>query len=322
MRLRLDEAAVFNVCTGQATSILELAHFIGKLAGQHPNVSHIPVRAGDIRHSLGDPTRMRKVLGLNHMVALRDGLGMLLAQIAQHQAQRTVLKSILLALALPPVSFLYCLMLGLLIVRRHRKRGIALVWLGLAGLTLLSIPLVPNLLIVALEQNLPTTPPPDAMPQAIVILGGDLMRNAATPRSLPGFLTLDRLREGAALYRRTGLPILVTGGTVQRDRPPVALIMADSLRNDFRVPVTWVEDASLDTWQNAAVHRRDPETARHQLGLCRDAGLAHAARHGGVSPCRPDRHGGADIDRHAIRSDPVGSAAARIGLAMELLRVA
>lgn len=87
MRLRLDEAAVFNVCTGQATSILELAHFVGKLAGQHPNVSHIPVRAGDIRHSLGDPTRMRKVLGLNQMVALHDGLGMLLAQIAQHQAQ-------------------------------------------------------------------------------------------------------------------------------------------------------------------------------------------------------------------------------------------
>lgn len=163
-----------------------------------------------------------------------------------------MLRSLLLALTLPPVSFLYCLMLGLLIIRRHRKRGIALVWLGLAGLTLLSIPLVPNLLIVALEQNLPTTPPPDAMPQAIVILGGDLMRNATTPRSLPGFLTLDRLREGAALYRRTGLPILVTGGTVQRDRPPVALIMADSLRNDFRVPVTWVEDASLDTWQNAA----------------------------------------------------------------------
>jgi uncharacterized SAM-binding protein YcdF (DUF218 family) len=162
-----------------------------------------------------------------------------------------VLKSILIALALPPVSFLYCVLLGALIARRHRSGGRALVWIGLVGLVVLSIPLVPNLLIVALERNLPTTPPPDAMPQAIVILGGDLLRNASAPRALPGLLTLDRLREGAALYRRTRLPILVTGGTVQPDRSPVAVIMADSLRNDFQVPVTWVEDASLDTWQNA-----------------------------------------------------------------------
>lgn len=162
-----------------------------------------------------------------------------------------MLKSILLALALPPVCFLYCVILGLLILRRHRSGGRALVGIGLVGLALLSIPLVPNLMIVALERNLPTTPPPDAMPQAIVILGGDLLRTEGPPHSLPGFLTLDRLREGAALYRRTGLPILVTGGTVQPDRPPVALIMADSLRNDFQVPVTWVEDASVDTWENA-----------------------------------------------------------------------
>jgi uncharacterized SAM-binding protein YcdF (DUF218 family) len=162
-----------------------------------------------------------------------------------------VLKSILLALALPPICLLYCILLGLLVARRHRSGGRALVYIGLVGLVLLSIPLVPNLLIVALEQNLPTTPPRDAMPQAIVVLGGDLLRTDGPPHSLPGFLTLDRLREGAALYRRTKLPVLVTGGTVHADRPPVARIMADSLRTDFQVPVTWVEDASLDTWENA-----------------------------------------------------------------------
>ena len=162
-----------------------------------------------------------------------------------------MLKSILLALALPPICFLYFVMLGLLFLRRHRRGGRALICVGLVGLVLLSIPLVPNLLIVALEQNMPTTPQPDAMPQAIVILGGDLLRTDGLPNSLPGYLTLDRLREGAALYRRTGLPILVTGGAVQPDHPPVARIMADSLRNDFQVPVSWVEDASVDTWENA-----------------------------------------------------------------------
>jgi UDP-glucose 4-epimerase len=84
MRLRSDAASVFNVCTGQATSILELAHFIGKLSAQHPNVNHIPARAGDIRHSLGDPTCMRDRLGLNQMVPLRDGLATLLVDALQH----------------------------------------------------------------------------------------------------------------------------------------------------------------------------------------------------------------------------------------------
>ncbi|MGA3001010.1 MAG: NAD-dependent epimerase/dehydratase family protein [Acetobacteraceae bacterium] len=82
MQVRLDAAPVFNVCTGQATSILELAHFIGKLAGKHPNVNHIPVQAGDIRHSLGDPTNMRKALGLSCMVPLSVGLVKLLAHTA------------------------------------------------------------------------------------------------------------------------------------------------------------------------------------------------------------------------------------------------
>ncbi len=162
------------------------------------------------------------------------------------------MKWIFEAVALPPICFLYMVIVGLLIVRRHRRGGRALVCIGLVGLAVLSIPLVPNLLLVGLERNLPTTPPADAMPQAIVILGGDLMRTKGPPHSLPGLLTLDRLRAGAALYRRTGLPILVTGGTVLSDRPPVALIMADSLRNDFQVPVTWVEKASADTWDNAA----------------------------------------------------------------------
>jgi UDP-glucose 4-epimerase len=82
MQLRPDAASVFNVCTGEATAILELAHFIGKLAGKHPNVNHIPVSVGDIRHSLGDPTNMREVLGLSRMVPLRDGLVRLLADAA------------------------------------------------------------------------------------------------------------------------------------------------------------------------------------------------------------------------------------------------
>lgn len=79
MGLRPAAASVFNVCTGVATSVVDLAHVIGDLAHKNANVRHKPARAGEIRHSLGDPTQMRQVLGLDRMVALRDGLRSVLA---------------------------------------------------------------------------------------------------------------------------------------------------------------------------------------------------------------------------------------------------
>jgi uncharacterized SAM-binding protein YcdF (DUF218 family) len=164
-----------------------------------------------------------------------------------------VIKHLLEIFALPPVCFLYLAILGFVLARRWRCFGRTLLSIGLIGLTVLSLPAVAGSLIIALERNLPVTPPANAMPQAIVILGGDMMRTSDPPFVLPGLLTLDRLRAGAALRRRTGLPVLVTGGVVQVDRPPIARVMADSLRDDFQVPVEWVEDASADTWQNASL---------------------------------------------------------------------
>jgi UDP-glucose 4-epimerase len=78
MRLRPADAPVFNVCTGEATSILDLAHLICDLAGQQPGIRHMPPRAGEIRHSLGDRSESLRSLGLGGTVALRDGLATVL----------------------------------------------------------------------------------------------------------------------------------------------------------------------------------------------------------------------------------------------------
>jgi UDP-glucose 4-epimerase len=42
-------AAVVNVCTGRVTSVLDLAHAIGRVAGRAPAIGFGPARAGDIR---------------------------------------------------------------------------------------------------------------------------------------------------------------------------------------------------------------------------------------------------------------------------------
>ena len=45
-------ADVLNVCTGRATSVLELATLLGDLKGTSPHIAYGPGRLGDIRQSL------------------------------------------------------------------------------------------------------------------------------------------------------------------------------------------------------------------------------------------------------------------------------
>ena len=67
-------AEVFNVCTGQRTSVLELAHLIGELCGRKPEIRFHPQRSGEIPHSLGDGRLISDRLGLSTFVSLRSGL--------------------------------------------------------------------------------------------------------------------------------------------------------------------------------------------------------------------------------------------------------
>ncbi len=78
MRLRPAGAPVFNVCTGHATSVMELARVIGELAKKNPNLSHVPPRAGEIRHSLGNRSEARRMLDLSEPATLKNGLATVL----------------------------------------------------------------------------------------------------------------------------------------------------------------------------------------------------------------------------------------------------
>ena len=78
MRLLPANAPVFNVCTGIATSVLDLAHVIAELAGIRLDVRHSAPRAGEIRNSTGARDLSRKALGLQDPVSLREGLGKVL----------------------------------------------------------------------------------------------------------------------------------------------------------------------------------------------------------------------------------------------------
>ncbi|MEG3638269.1 NAD-dependent epimerase/dehydratase family protein [Magnetococcus sp. PR-3] len=78
MQKAAGEAKVYNVCTGKAITILQLAQRVRSLLESQATIHHGEPRAGDIRESLGDPRRATEELGVSAQVALEDGLKKLL----------------------------------------------------------------------------------------------------------------------------------------------------------------------------------------------------------------------------------------------------
>ena len=134
-----------------------------------------------------------------------------------------------------------------------RRAGRIALAVSLAGLIVLAIPLVSHTLLLSLEEGLPTVAAADDPPGAIVVLSADEQEqwDTGTREYGVGHMTLERERAGAVLARRTGLPILMTGGSVPPDAPALGDMMAHSMRDDFGLPTKWIESRSLDTWQNA-----------------------------------------------------------------------
>lgn len=63
-----------NVGLGRSTSLNTLLEHIGQLCGGLPTVTREAPRAGDIRHSLADNSRLLERFQLNQPISLKDGL--------------------------------------------------------------------------------------------------------------------------------------------------------------------------------------------------------------------------------------------------------
>jgi uncharacterized SAM-binding protein YcdF (DUF218 family) len=155
-------------------------------------------------------------------------------------------------LLLPPANLPLLAVAGLIVRRWYRRLGDLLTAVSCVLLLLLSMPFFGGTLLVSLEQHLPSDVVPGSKPGAIVILTADIDRYGGDdPGFGPGRLSLERERAGGALFRRLQLPVLVTGGVLRPGDPPIAAVLALSLRDDFQIPVRWIEPRSRDTWENA-----------------------------------------------------------------------
>lgn len=67
-------APVFNVCAGNKTTVLELAHMLAEVCGGEAVIRHAPARSGEVRHSVGSSAAAQAALGLRSPPSLRTGL--------------------------------------------------------------------------------------------------------------------------------------------------------------------------------------------------------------------------------------------------------
>ena len=221
-----------------------------------------------------------------------------------------IVKSLLVSLLIPPLGFATMAVLALLLPRQSRVRQIVM-GASLVGLIAMGMPVVADAMLDSLERRIAAPAAGSPVPKAIIVLGAEIRRTSDSPSVVVGRLSLERLAWAARLQRKTGLPVLISGGAVQDDLPPIADIMAESLREDFRVPVQWRETRSQTTWDNAVfsaeILKKEGITSvyvvthawhmRRALLAFRGTGLTVTA-----APTPPDRRSGAILDDFVPRA--------------------
>jgi uncharacterized SAM-binding protein YcdF (DUF218 family) len=148
------------------------------------------------------------------------------------------------------LPFLIALLAAGLLAARRSRAGRRIAWSALLLLALLSTPMVSQELLSGLEPpyNDPLARPADA----IVVIGAGTYFNAPEyGQDTVNAYALERLRYAALLQRKTGQPLLVSGGNPAGNPIAEAAQMKATLDEAFHVPVQWSEESSANTLENA-----------------------------------------------------------------------
>ncbi len=179
---------------------------------------------------------------------------------------------------LPPGVLILLAALGFAIYSKWRAAAIIMIGSSLVLLLALSVPLTARELMAPLEtfaQPLYADSVDELgkKAQVIVVLGGGRYADAPEYGSdTVNRFTLERLRYAARLQKKTGLPILVSGGAVRAGRRPEAELMAAVLREEYKITPRWRELRSRTTLDNAVLSAQLLEAA----GLNRVVLVTHA----------------------------------------------
>ena len=153
---------------------------------------------------------------------------------------------------LPPNINLLLAVSGFFFLRYYKRFGKCLMTISFLSLWLLSTPIIAQFLIDRLQYQYPLLQT-DQFPKqkascAIIVLGGG---KGISPEYRSGHILSDatqfRLHYAAYLYNKTHLPIIVSGGNLDKFSPTEADLMLQELRDYFKIPTAWKEDKSTTT---------------------------------------------------------------------------
>ena len=167
------------------------------------------------------------------------------------------LKPYITAIVFSPTLLLLGIAIGIWLSSKKSKLGKSLAIFSTALLWILSTPAFS----VWLSHNLLTQYQPSTAKelkaqgvQAIVVLGGGVETGQPDGIQQLQPTALDRLRYGIELSRKTGIPVMVTGGKgwgAQAGSEYEAAISKRVAREAFQFEILWTESDSRDTKENA-----------------------------------------------------------------------
>jgi uncharacterized SAM-binding protein YcdF (DUF218 family) len=171
------------------------------------------------------------------------------------------LTNLVSAFLLPPLNLLLVAGIGLYLWHKRPRVARLLLTISVAGIWLLSTPLVADSLLQSIEGT-PVDLNKDSADAIVVLSGGQYFNAPEYGGNTVSKETLERVRYAAMLYRQTGKPVLVSGGNPQGGGAEAPL-MKQVLEQEFQVPVRWVEETSDNTLENA----------RHSHSLLKKEGI-------------------------------------------------
>lgn len=164
-----------------------------------------------------------------------------------------MLQEIIKAWLIPPALNTILFVIGLVILRWHKTTGRLLIAVSVISLALVSTDYVAS----KLENSILAHPAlvleelPASKPLTIVVAGSSHHRRAIEyGHPTPTSVSLKRLHYTAYLHRKTGYPVLLTGGLMNENQIH-ADVLAQSLIEEFKTEVRWREIKSRSTDENA-----------------------------------------------------------------------
>jgi uncharacterized SAM-binding protein YcdF (DUF218 family) len=151
----------------------------------------------------------------------------------------------------PPTVLITLCVVGALIALRWRRVGLMIVLASSLTLFAFATPAVSSRLLRLAEAGVPRQVDFRGA-QAIVVLGGEVRAgNGADIPDRVGARAYERLAFATDAYHELHLPVAVSGGRPPNRRTSEGELMKAALESEFGVPVTWNEDQSRTTWENA-----------------------------------------------------------------------